>query len=127
MRPLAMLGEHLRLSLLGRVRFDKVREALGCGVDHRDLALGDASDEQVVLEPDANHGVDHVVSVEMGDDIGGGMTRWESRARLAEWVLAELVALKDGPRDERYEQRKPIIWQAARDTLKAREEAEGTA
>ncbi len=32
-------------------------------------------------------------------------------------VLRELVALKDGPRDEDYERRKPLAWQQAREVL----------
>ncbi len=32
-------------------------------------------------------------------------------------ALTELVTLKDGPRDEDYERRKPLAWQAARDAL----------
>lgn len=33
-------------------------------------------------------------------------------------VLAELVRLKDGPRDAAYERDKPKAWQAARDALR---------
>lgn len=33
-------------------------------------------------------------------------------------ALAELVALKDGPRDEDYERRKPLAWEAARKALR---------
>jgi len=38
------------------------------------------------------------------------------RVRLRE-ALTELVALKDGPRDEDYYRRKPLAWQKAREAL----------
>lgn len=34
--------------------------------------------------------------------------------RQARAALSELVELKDGPRDEDYERRKPVAWEAAR-------------
>lgn len=34
-------------------------------------------------------------------------------------ALAELVRLKDGPRDDAYAEAKPKAWQAARDALEA--------
>lgn len=36
-----------------------------------------------------------------------------------EAVLRELVDLKDGPRDEDYERRKPAAWERARELLAA--------
>lgn len=38
------------------------------------------------------------------------------RDRLRE-ALAELVALKDGPRDDEYRRRKPLAWQKAREAV----------
>lgn len=43
-------------------------------------------------------------------------TTLDERDRLRA-VLRELVELKDGPRDEDYERRKPLAWQAAREVL----------
>lgn len=38
----------------------------------------------------------------------------------AEAALAELVALKDGPRNDDYERRKPAAWEAARAVVRRR-------
>lgn len=46
-----------------------------------------------------------------------------SRADVFAGVLAELVALKDGPRDADYERRKPLAWERARAVLAAAEPA----
>lgn len=49
------------------------------------------------------------------DDLAEDLGR--IRASLLEDTLRELVTLKDGPRDEHYATRKPIVWGKARRLL----------
>jgi hypothetical protein len=49
--------------------------------------------------------------------LSGSRHRWAQRAHRAEGVLARLLALRDGPRDENYEREKPLAWEAAREAL----------
>lgn len=50
---------------------------------------------------------------------GATYDRLEAKCDRYRDALAELVRLKDGPRDEAYERDKPKAWQAAREALGA--------
>lgn len=55
-----MLFKNQALRILRRLRLNSVSEAgvpgdIGVLVDHRDVALGNPGDNQLVVDPDANH------------------------------------------------------------------------
>lgn len=51
------------------------------------------------------------------NDLAEAMHEMATRSHDIREALAELVTLKDGPRDEDYLRRKPLAWQRARDLL----------
>lgn len=59
-------------------------------------------------------GVDDLAE-RLNRNLGASVAR--SRAADLEAALRELVELKDGPRDEDYERRKPAAWERAREVL----------